>query len=212
MSRLLCALSITILTFGAAPAPRQQVPQLPPTPPPPTGFGVPTDVRKPIHHLDSIACGFAPPSTIAEWWKESAGIVRVQINSHRTYDRDRELSSRPYIHTELDVTVLDVFKLHPRAAGVGGTMTITHPGGTLERPDAYYVSTTNHFPPPPLGTEWILFLYWNKDTDEFWISSLQYGAFEVVDGKVALLADSPFGALWSGKHADAFADALRTVR
>ena len=91
-------------------------------------------------------------------------------------------------------------------------MPITHPGGTLEKADAFYVSIANSFPPPAVGTEWILFLYWDEDTDQFWISSLQYGAFEIVDARVAPVADSRFGALWRGQEADAFADALRAVR
>jgi hypothetical protein len=205
MTRRLCALSITILTLGIAPAPQEPLPHvLPP------GFEGQTAVRKPIHHLASIACGFAPPSTITEWRKVAAGIVRVRINSHRVYDRSPE-DWRPYIHTELEVTVLDVFKLHPRAASVGGTMTITHPGGTLERDEAFYVSTTNGFPPPAVGTEWILFLSRYEDTNMFWISSLQYGAFEIVDGRIAPVERSPFGDLWRGRDADAFADALRTM-
>ena len=130
MGRHLRALSITILTFGVTTAPQEQLPQ---GPPPPTEFEARAEVRKPTHPLNSIACGFPPPSTIGEWWKESAGIVRVRINSHRTYDSNPEPEPMPYIHTELEVTVLDVFKLHPRAPGVGGTMAITHPGGTLER-------------------------------------------------------------------------------
>ena len=203
MSRHLCALSITILTLGITTAPQEQ---------PPLGVLAPTEVRKPTHHIASIACGFPAPSSIAGWWKESAGIVRVRINSHRTYDSNPEPEPMPYIHTELEVTVLDVFKLHPRAPGVGGTMAITHPGGTLEKADAIYVSIANHFPPPPVGTEWILFLYWDKDTDQFWISSLQYGAFEIVDGRVAPVSESRFGDGWRGQEADAFADALRAAR
>ena len=207
MSRHLRALAITILTLGGAPAPQEELTEVPPP-----AFAVQAEVRKPTHHSVSIACGPAPGSTIAEWWNISAGIVRVRINSHRTYDRHPDPESRPAIYTELDVTVLDVFKLHPRGTGVGGTMTITHPGGTLERPDAYYVSTANGFRPPPVGTEWMLFLHWDSDPNEFWIFSLQYGAFEIVQGRIAPIADSRFGALWSGKDAAAFADALRTLQ
>ena len=164
MGRHFCALSITILTLGITTAPKEQLPEVPT----PLGVLAPTEVQKPTHHLFSIACGYPPPSTIVEWRRESAGIVRVRINSHRTYDSNPEPEPMPYIHTELEVTVLDVFKLHPRAAGVGGTMAITHPGGTLEKADAFYVSIANSFPPPPVGTEWILFLYWNDGTNEFW--------------------------------------------
>ena len=205
MTRCLSALSITILTLGIAPAPQEPLPLVSPL-----GFGAQTEVEKPTHHLITLGCGFAPPSTITEWRKVAAGIVRVRINSHRAYDRSSE-DGRPYIHTELEVTVLDVFKLHPRAASVGGTMSITHPGGTLERSEAFYVSTTNGFPPPAVGTEWILFLYWNEETDEIWISSLQYGAFEIVDGRIAPVERSPFGDLWRGKDAEVFADALRSI-
>jgi hypothetical protein len=120
MTRGLCVLSITILTLGIAPASQEPLPKVAVP-----GFEAQTQV-KPTRHLISLAC-FGPPtpSTIAEWRKVSAGIVRVRINSHRAYDRSPD-DWRPYIHTELDVTVLDVFTLHPRAAGVGGAMT-NHP-------------------------------------------------------------------------------------
>jgi hypothetical protein len=81
----------------------------------------------------------------------------------------------------------------------------------LERDNAVYVSTQNGFPPPSVGTEWILFLYWDEDTNVFWISSLQYGAFEIVHGRIAPVEGSPFGDLWRGKDAEAFAEALRSI-
>ena len=41
--------------------------------------------------------------------------------------------------------------------------------------------TTNGFPPPANGTEWFLFVEWNADSRQFWISYLDGGAFQVID-------------------------------
>jgi hypothetical protein len=206
MTRRVCTLSITILTLGVVPASQEPLPQVSPP-----GLGAQTEARKPTHHLVGLACGFPSRTTLAEWWTVAAGIVRVRINSHLTFDRRPESGTRPNIYTDLEVTILDVFKLHPRAAGTGGTMTITHPGGTLETSDAYYVSRVNGFPPPAVGTEWILFLGWNEQLNEYWIAGLEQGAFEIVDGKVVPVESSQFGDLWRGKNAEVFADALRSI-
>jgi hypothetical protein len=157
-----------------------------------------------------IACGMPPPSTVAEWQNAAAGIVRVRINSHvQTLDRSPEPDWPPSIYTELEVTVLDVYKLPPHGTAVGGTMTITHPGGRLERTDAHYVSVTNRFPPPAPDTEWILFLNWNEYINQFSIFSLQYGAFLIAESKIASIAPSRFADEWDGKDVDEFAAAIR---
>ncbi len=208
MSRRVHALAITILTLAYVPGAQQL-----PVPERPALFGPHTEPRKPTRHMPVIACGGPPPSTIAEWWTAAAGIVRVRINSHvQTFDRNPDPELPPYIYTELDVAVLDVYKLHPHGTAVGGTMTITHPGGKLELVDAYYVSVTNNFPPPAPGTEWILFLYWNEDLNEFSIFSLQYGAFLIAETKIAPIAPSRFGDAWGGREVDDLAAAIRGGR
>ena len=140
------------------------------------------------------ACGPAPPWTLRGWWKEADAIVRVRVDSQFAYDQ-LELGIDPFILTELEVTVLEVFKHHERAVS-GATMAITHPGGTLMGRNGPETHETNGFPPPPNETEWFLFLRWEKDDQRFWISYLEDGAMQVVDGTLVPQPHASLSTRW----------------
>ena len=152
-------------------------------------------------------CGGGPPTSLTEWFREADAIVRVRIDSQNAYDDPYSGSEQPTILTDLEVTVLDVFKLHPRGVGAGATMTITHLGGTIMRADGPDILIANDFPPPPVGTEWFLFLAWNDKGQQFRIDYLDEGAFQVVDGSVVRprASRNPLRA----SDAAAFAEVLR---
>ena len=120
------------------------------------------------------------------WWKEADTIVRVRVGSQAAYDELHEASDDLWIMTALEATVLEAFKPHPHAA-TGSTIPITHPGGTLMRSDGLETHRTNAFPPPANGTEWFLFLSWREDEQRFWITCLEDGALQVVDGRSYLI-------------------------
>lgn len=181
---------------------------LPPVPPTPElrfpayrrpMFGGPRNIR-------ANACGIAPPTSVAEWWRQSDAVVRVRINSHSPYDDLRDVTYRPNILSRVEATVLDAFKLHRRGVGPGATMTITHPGGTMMRIDGAETHTTNDFPPPTPGTEWFLFLSWREDRQEFWIAYLDQGAFQVVDD--ALIRPRDLGLSLPERTPEALAEVL----
>jgi hypothetical protein len=157
----------------------------------------------------TIACGPGGPWTLRGWWNEADTIVRVRIDSQAAYDELHEASDDPWIMTALEATVLEAFKPHPHAA-TGSTMPITHPGGTLMRSDGLETHQTNGFPPPANGTEWFLFLSWREDEQRFWITYLEDGALQVVDGKLVALEGASLSTRWrAGMDAEAFAEQLR---
>ena len=86
-------------------------------------------------------------------------------------------------------------------------MTITHMGGTIMRADGPDTLIVNGFPPPPVGTEWFMFLAWHDQTQQFRIDYLDEGAFQVIGGSLA----RPRGSRerLAAPDADALAEALR---
>lgn len=157
----------------------------------------------------TLACGMAPPTSFLQWSHHADAIVRVRIDAHRTFEEYRDAEREPDIMTELLATVLEVFKLHPEGVGAGATMAITHPGGIILREDGPEMHETNGFPPPAVGTEWFLFLRWQQETRQFWISYLEHGAFQVLNGLIA--PESERGVSEAVQEAEAFAEALRNA-
>jgi hypothetical protein len=159
------------------------------------------------------ACWSAPPWTLRTWWKVADAIVRVRVDSQFAYDEVDEVTTDPSILTDLEVTMLEVFKPHPFAVPAGATMTITHPGGTLLRPDGSETHETNAFPPPANGTEWFFFLQWDEDDQRFWVSYLEDGAFQVQhDGSLIPTRAAHPSTRWrAAMGAEALAERLRTL-
>jgi hypothetical protein len=79
----------------------------------------------------------------------------------------------------------------------------------MMRVDGPETHTENNFPPPEVGTEWFLFLYWREDRQEFWIAYLDEGAFQVVGD--SLIRPRELGRPMPATNPDALAEALRRV-
>ena len=157
-------------------------------------------------------CGSSDPWTLRGAWKDADAIARVRVDSQFAYDHFVEFWPEPIIQTELEMTVLEVFKSHPHAVGAGASLPISHPGGTLMRADGEEMHETNGFAPPTNGTEWFLFLRWDEREQRFWINYLEDGALQVVGGDlVPVEAASLTTWLRAQMGAEALAERLRAL-
>jgi hypothetical protein len=129
-----------------------------------------------------------------------------------TYDHDIPTLHTSEVMTAHEVTVLDVFKEDRRAGAAGSSMTILQNGGDILRADGIHRYRTNKLSTLPVGSEWVLFLYWNRDLQGFGIFRYEDGAFQIVGDTISTLREGPFADNWRGQLASAFLAALEPPR
>lgn len=160
----------------------------------------------------TTACGSSGPWTLRGAWRDADAVMRVRVDSQFAYDHFVEFRPEPIIQTELEVTVLEVFKSHPQGVGAGASMPILHPGGTLMRADGEEMHETNGFAPPANGTEWFLFLRWDEGEQRFWINYLEDGALQMVGGDLVPVEGASLTTwLRAQIGAEALAERLRAL-
>jgi hypothetical protein len=155
-----------------------------------------------------IACGLAPPLSIAEWRERADAIVQVRIDSQIAYDHLIQESDISYVMTAHEATVLDVFKADRRAGAAGSSMTVRQYGGIIRRPDGLHAHHWNRFDIMPPQTEWVLFLSWNDGYGGFEVAHFEHGAFQILGETIVTAGSAPFAESWNGQSASAFLASL----
>jgi hypothetical protein len=178
-------------------------PQIPPAPSPES---------KIVQEHISLACGNVPPATVEEWRNTTDAIVHVRIDAQVTYDHEIAALHTSEVMTAHEVTVLDVFKEDRRAGVAGSSMTILQEGGDILRADGIHRFRTNKLGILPVGSEWVLFLYWNSYLNGFGIVRYEDGAFQIVGDQIKTLGEGDFAEQWRGQPASAFLAALELAR
>ena len=160
----------------------------------------------------SLACGNVPPASVAEWRNTADAIVHVRIDAQVTYDHEIPTLGSSQVMTAHEVTVLDVFKGDPRAGVAGSSMTILQDGGDILRADGIHRYRTNKLGILPVGSEWVLFLYWNSSLSGFGIVRYEDGAFQIAGDRIKTLGEGDFAEQWRGQLTSAFLAALEPAR
>jgi hypothetical protein len=91
-------------------------------------------------------------------------------------------------------------------------MTILQEGGDILRADGIHRYRTNKLDILPVGSEWVLFLYWNSYLEGFGIWGYEDGAFQMMQHTVNPLGHGPFAHRWRGQPASALLEALEPPR
>jgi hypothetical protein len=200
---LVAALTVVL---AQAPAPAEPTAEQPLIP------AAPLSQSKFVQEHVSLACGTAPPATVAKWRRLADAIVHVRVDSQVTYDHEIPTLHSSQVMTAHEVTVLDAFKGDQRAGVAGASMTILQEGGDILRADGIHRYRTNKLDILPVGSEWVLFLYWNSYLEGFGIWGYEDGAFQMMQHTVNTLGHGPFADSWRGQPASAFLEALEPPR
>jgi hypothetical protein len=131
----------------------------------------------------------------------SDAVVRVRITAQSPdTDSSMPVGVRQVRHT---VTVLDVYERHPEIAA--GSVRELRQSARLDQADGQNSSIQEIL---PVGTEWILGLWWNSRQAAYWIVNGS-SALEVKDGRLVRHSDYPLIRKWDGRSVEEYEQELR---
>jgi hypothetical protein len=154
----------------------------------------------------------AEPQNLWSWNREADAIVHVRVTGQSAFEVPKPTEGY-WIYTRHEMTVLEVFRGEP-GINVGPKWSVLQFGGTIMREDGPETHIANRWSPLPVGSEWLLFLEWDRELKAFTIMYMDRGTLQIENGVIGASGGAPgwLRRQWSGKKVEEFGSAVRRAR